>query len=105
MGRPRKNILFVGRVLGQVWLDRERDREGGGGRQRQGKKRSPTSKSKIIYEDLKIIGGVPSPTPLHPHPLSSTNSRTDRAGQTFKHPDAGQAARGGKASASIQLGG
>ena len=42
--------------------------------------------------------------PLQLHPLPSNNSRTGWAGQTFKHRDAGQAARGDKASAISQSG-
>ena len=40
----------------------------------------------------------------HPNPLPSATSRTGRAGQTLKHRDVGQAARGGKVSDGSQLG-
>ena len=49
---------------------------------------------RICIEDLKIIEGGAVSYSHPPTPEPSTTSRTGRAGQTFKHRDAGQATRG-----------
>ena len=76
------------------------DRDGENQDGRRGTARSSTRNSRSSG------GRAPSPTrtPPHPHPLPSTTSRTGPAGQTLKHRDVGQAARGGKASSGSQSG-